>query len=193
MSVAVPKSEAEVFEQYYSHVKFLVARAGIRKDYVEDYAMTLMIKFVEKGVLQDYDPDRVSTVNGVARTANFKTFLSGFVSSYLRYFAHRDALEAHRSMITSDAKIGESETPFLDYLGMVVEDDTDIIEATELIERVRKNLKSDKMALFFEMVLLQVHEYGKVDVRELSEMFEVTRSSIHNWLKKLRTEFENCK
>lgn len=196
MTVSVPSSDAEVFEQYYPHVRFLVSRAGIRKDHVEDYAMALMVKFVEKGVLNHYDPERTSEVDGVSRTANFKTFLSGFVNAYLRYFAHRDAINASRSSFSSDMRLGENaDIPLLDYLGLTVSDDTDEVEATDLIRAVKKSLKvkgMENLSLFFEIVLLQVHEYGKVDVKELSEMFEVTRSSIHNWLKKLRVEFEEC-
>lgn len=196
MTVPVPNTEAEVFEQYYPHVKFLVSKAGIRKDYVDDYAMVLITKFMERGMLKKYDPTHLTEVDGVNRTTNFKTFLSGFVNAYLRSFAKRDAINASRSFYSSDMQMGENkDIPLLDYLGMSVPENTEDIEVAELIQTVRDSLKksgSQNMSLFFEMVLLQVEEHGKVDVGELSEMFEVTRSSIYNWIKKLRVEFEKC-
>jgi len=194
VTVKVPSTEAEVFKQYYSHVKFLVSRAGIRKDYVDDYAMILITKFMERGMLKKYDPEHLSEVNGVKRTANFKTFLSGFVNAYLRSFAKRDAINAGRSYYSSDMLMGENkDIPLLDYLGMSVSDDTQKIEVDELIQSVKDRLKSNEnLGLFFEIILLQVEEYGRVEVGELSEMFEVTRSTIYNWIKKLRVEFEKC-
>lgn len=194
MTVKVPSTEAEVFEQYYPHVKFLVSKAGIRKDYVDDYAMILITKFMERGMLRKYDPEHLSEVDGIKRTANFKTFLSGFVNAYLRSFAKRDAINAGRSFYSSDMLVGENkDIPLLDYLGMSVSDDTQDIEVAELIQTVRNRLKfHENLSLFFEMVLLQVEEHGKVEVGELSEMFEVTRSTIYNWIKKLRVEFEKC-
>lgn len=196
MTVQIPKTQEEVFRQYYPHVKFLVARSGIRRDYVEDYSMLLITKFMERDMLNLYDPTHTTEVNGVMRTANFKTFLSGFVSRYLKHFAARDKINASRSAYSSDVRLGENnDTPLLDYLGITVSDDTDTVEVDELIDRVKKSLqdpKKERLSEFFDIILLQVEDYGKVNTRELSEIFEVTRTTVHNWLKKLRTEFEQC-
>jgi RNA polymerase sigma factor (sigma-70 family) len=188
-AVAVPTSDAEVFETYYPHVKFLVQRAHIRPENVEDYAMTLMAKFIEKGVLTDFDPNHESG-------ANFKTFLSNFVNAYLRHFAERDAINAYRSRLSTDIRVGEkNDVPLMDYMGQVVSDDTETVEVSELVNSVRAQLLKagdEKMCLFYEMVLLQNEEHGKVDVDELAKLFGVTRSSIYNWRKKLREVFEQC-
>lgn len=195
MVTSVPNSEAEVFEQYFPHVKFLVARAGIRPDYVEDYAMNLMIKFLEKGILNQYNPDRETVVEGVKRTASFKTYLSGFVNSYLRHFKERDNIHKDRSRISTDMNVslGDNEVPLLDYFGVFVSDNTDRIEAREIIEHVKMSVSEHpRLSLFFDFVILQVIEHGKIDVAELSELFDVTKSTIHNWLAKLRVEFDKC-
>lgn len=188
-TVAVPVSNAEVFATYYPHVKFLVQRAHIRSENVEDYAMTLMAKFIEKGVLTDYDPNHESG-------ANFKTFLSNFVNAYLRHFSERDAINAYRSRMSTDMRVGEhQDVPLMDYLGKVIEDSTEEVEVSELVTKVRKALEAEgnkKMCLFYEMVLLQMEEHGQVDVEELTVLFGVTRSSIYNWRKKLREVFEQC-
>lgn len=196
MAVQIPTSEAEVFERYFPHVKFLVARSGIRKDNVEDYAMALMLKFVEKDVLSDYDPERLSEFEGKPRTANFKTFLSGFVSSYLRHFHERDIINAQRSAISTDVPMGENQDiPFLDYLGYSVPDDTEQVEVAELLRNVRSDLsqaKGKSHVLLFDMILLQVTEHGKIDVPELAELFGVSRATVHNWLRKVRESFDRC-
>lgn len=198
MATRVPQSDEEVFAEYYPHIKYLVGRKGIRKDYVDDYAMTLVSKFVEKGVLSDYDPERLTEVKGEQRTASFKTFLSGFVNSYLRHFAERDAIHAYRSALSSDMRVGENaDIPLLDYLGKSTEDDHSGVEVREWVDSVRTRLGKEprgrKLVLFLDMVMIQVAENGKVDTGELAEMFEVTRSTIHNWLKKLRETFNECR
>lgn len=199
MTVSVPDTEAEVFEKYFPTVKYLVSKAGIRNAYVEDYAMNLMVKFLEKGILQQYDPERTTDFNGTQRTSSFTTYLYGFVNAYLRHFAKRDAILAQRSFYSTDVQVhatkGDSSEgiPLMDYLGITVSDNTDDIEAEELIQRVRDRISNPKLLLFFDMVLLQVEEHGKVDIGELTELFEVTRSSIHNWIKKLRAEFDACR
>lgn len=199
MTAVVPTSEAEVFRQFYPHVKFLVTRAGIRKDYIEDLSMNLMIKIMEKDILGQYDPQRKSEFRGAdgeLKTTSFKTYLSGFVNSYLRHFASRDAIEASRSRVSTDIYVGENgDTPLLDYLGVSIPDGTEEVEVSFLVESVKNRLlnhKNSRMALFFDMILLQVEEHGKIDIQELAEMFEVSRTSVHNWLKKLREEFERC-
>jgi len=196
---SIPTSDDEVFSKYFSHIKWLVSKRGISRDNVEDISMVLMTKFVEKNVLGDYNPDRKSDYvdpNGYHRTANFKTFLSGFVNSYLRHFSERDRVEAYRSSLSTDMRWGEnSDIPLLDYLGVSVTDMTDAVEAEELIGHVMQYLKTvpgKDITLFFEFVILQVREHGKMDAKELAEMFEVTTATIYNWLKKLREAFEVC-
>lgn len=199
MTVSVPETEAEVFKQYYPQVKRLVSKAGIRSLYVEDYAMNLMVKFLEKGMLEQYDSERTTEFDGAQRTSTFKTYLYAFVKAYLRHFAKRDAIMAHRSFYSTDVQVNmdndESSdgVPFLDFLGITTSDDTEDIEAEELIRQVRSRIDNERLLLFFDMVLLQVDEHGKVDTTELADLFEVSKQTIHNWLKKLRVEFDACR
>lgn len=198
MASTVPESNAEVFAEYYPHVKYLVSRAGIRPDYVEDYAMMLMEKFIAKNVLDDYDPTHVSEVAGEARTASFRTFFSGFVTAYLRHYAERDRINARRSLLSTDmpVKITQDDTSDNTFLDLIfpVQPDTEALEVDDLIRTVRLRLAGNKkMLLFLDLLLLQVEEYGEIDVKELAEMFEVTTSTIHNWKSKLREVFDKCR
>jgi len=196
VAASTPQTDAELFQTYFPYIKYLVSRAHIRPEHVEDYAMILMEKIIDKKLVSQYDEHHVSS-------ANFKTFLSNFCNAYLYHFAERDRIDKGRSTLSSDMVVlyneshksgAEAGTPLLDYLGMVVEPDTESVEIDELIANVFKHFEEDsKMTLFFEMVLLQVQEHGQVIVKELAELFDVTRSSIHNWLKKLYVGFESCR
>jgi len=184
--IDVPKTDAEVFEKFYPYVRYLVARMHIVN--VEDVAMSLMEKFIAKGVLAQYDPEHESG-------ANFKTFFSNFVTSYLRHIAKKERIQRDRFsastdyMLTNDA--GE-QVPLMDLI--VVEDaDTEGVEVEELIANVRKALVDDpKLALFFEFVMIQTEDYGKMDADELADVFGVSRSSIYYWRGKLRKVFAQC-
>lgn len=186
----VPKTDAELFESYYSHIKFLVGRAGIVN--VEDVGMILMEKIIAKGLLDQYNPGHESG-------ANFKTFLSNFVVSFLRHYIEREAKERYRNPISNDMKVkmgnDESAGEGYYYLDLLVHEDADTgsVEASELVENVRKTLKDDpKLSTFFDFVMFQVEDYGKLEVAELADIFGVTRSTIHNWRNKLREVFAQC-
>lgn len=186
MAIAtVPTSDAEVFQNYFALIKWHVVRAKISEDAVEDYAMTLMERFIQHGLLAQYDPSK----------ANFRTFLSGFVTSYLRHFKAQDLKRKERFALSTEFTVGEKdhETLILDLKGYSAPDQFDDAEVSFSIQKIREKIEASgdaKLLLFFEIVLLQVEEYGQMDVAELAELFGVTRSSIHNWRKKLRTYFE---
>lgn len=198
MTAVAPKSDSEVFAEYYPHVKYLVRKAGIRHDFVEDYSMMLMEKFIAKNVLNDYDPSYVSEVDGTPRTANFRTFFSGFVTAYLRHYVKRDRIDAQRHSTSIDAKVKsqnneDSDILFLDLVHKI-EPDLQGPEFDELISNVRRQFEGNgKMLLLLDLVLLQMEEYGELDWPELAEMFEVTRTTIYNWKKKLTEAFERCR
>lgn len=174
----IPSSDAEVFKNYYPLLRWHVARAGISSDRVEDYSMMLMETFIKNGVREDYDPSK----------ANFRTFISGFAQSYLRHYRERDQIETNRSFFSTNKTVGDNDILILDIQGYCVPDPFEDAELKAALDQVRSRIPF-KRRLFFDFVLLQVEEYGKIDVGELSELFEVTRASIHNWMKALRPFF----
>ena len=187
IATAVPKTDAEVFELYYSHVKRLVSRMHIKN--VEDVSMDLMEKFIAKGILEQYDPEHDSG-------ANFKTFFSNFVTSYLMHFVDKERKAQIRIPFSCDVIVGDSEgeggTLGIDLLTHV-EADTTTVEADELVSNVRKAIADKpRLALFFEFVLLQVEEDGKMNVAELADLFEVSRVAIYDWRHKLQEVFKQC-
>lgn len=185
MTIAqVPTSDAEVFENYFALIKWHVVRAKISDGAVEDYAMILMERFIQHGLLAQYDPSK----------ANFRTFLSGFVTSYLRHFKAQDLKQVERSYLSTDFTVGDKDdTLILDLKGYSAPDKFGDAEVNVQVEAIRKKIEDlgdEKFLLFFDVVMLQIEEYGQIDVAELEELFGVTRSSIYNWRKRLRGYFE---
>ena len=197
----VPTNYSEVFSLYYPYIIKLVRKAGIDSQNVEDVAMQLLTKFYEKDVLSDYNPEFTSSHSGVVRSANFNTFLAGFVFSYIRYLKGRQELNKNReptlvdSSISSTSENSSSDLPWIVQHGLRHEDTHEELELEELILRINAHLarvtsKSSKdrcdLGMLFTVVQKQIYEQGKLNVAELAEVFGVSATSIQNWMKRLR-------
>lgn len=195
--VMVPATNAEVFEIYYQHIKFLIRKYGFHEELVEDMAALLMLKFVEKDVLSDYDPTRLSSNN---KTANFKTFLSGFVMSYLFHYMSREIRrrdhEAYSLNYSYTLEDGDTDL-WLDQLPEGRVDDEYEYQTVDLIIDIRNFLQENPKVMgpkhapvtletFFSSVMRQVEEQGQVNSKELQEEFGVSKTTISNWLRTLR-------
>jgi len=185
MTIAqVPTSDAEVFQDYFALIKWHVVKAKISDGAVEDYAMTLMERFIQHGLLAQYDPSK----------ANFRTFLSGFVTSYLRHFKAQDLKQIERSYLSTDFTVGDKDdTLILDLKGYCAPDQIEDAETKVSLERIRAKLVSEeepKLLLFFDILMLQIEEHGQLDISELKELFDVSSQTIYNWKKRLRPHFE---
>lgn len=196
-TVTVPATNAEVFEIYYNHIKFLIRKYGFHEELVEDMASILMLKFVEKEVLADYDPSHAST-------ANFKTFLSGFVMSYLYHHMTRERrkrdIEAYSTDYSYTLDDGSMDL-FIDQCPETYVSDEENIETLDLIIDIRKYLSENpkvmakqtravKLEDFFSKVLEQVETQGSVNGKELAAFYGVSTTTISNWMKILRQHVE---
>jgi hypothetical protein len=85
----------------------------------------------------------------------------------------------------------------MDLNGPTYEDTYDTLYSRELVHQIRQYLRTVPLRngqdqcdlpLFFEAVLRQAYGEGRVDTIALSEEFNVSRTSIQNWLKRLRGE-----
>lgn len=184
MTIAqVPTSDAEVFQDYFALIKWHVVKAKISDDAVEDYAMILMERFIQHGLLAQYDPSK----------ANFRTFISGFVTSYLRHFKVQDKKQTERSYLSTDFTVGDKDdTLILDIKGYHAPDQIGDAETSISLDRIRTKIAAsgdEKLLLFFDMVMLQIAEHGQMDVAELTELFDVSSQTIYNWKKRLRPYF----
>lgn len=198
----VPESFDELFSHYYVYVVKLVQSFGIDRQNAEDVAMTILTTFFEKDALSDFNPEYTTAHSGIVRKAVFRTFLSGFVSIYVRHYRDRQNLSLKREGISTDSTLftnyetGEPVT-WMDYCGPRFYEEFEDHAEEDLINQIRARVAAAKprnaqdkcdLVLFFELVLQQTKEHGEVQVDELATLFDVSKTSIQNWLKRLRVE-----
>lgn len=194
----VPKNFAEMYQHYYVYVLKLIVKQGIDYQDADDIAQVLFIKMDEKGLLSQFDPER--EFNG--RPAAFSTLLSGFVLKYVMGFRKRQQITQGRELHLIDQPMAENEQTgvghsWIDVNGPSFEDEYTQATDDEFRETVRTHLATaftgrkdsqlDMVALFDE-IDRQVALDGKYSTTDLMERFGVTRTTVHNWLEKLRVE-----
>lgn len=191
----VPTSYDEMFRHYYPYVCKLVRRFGVPDDLHEDVSMILVTKFIEKNMLEQFDPERVGA-DGMP--VQFASFLSGFVVAYVRHYVTRARVEYDRERTyvdQTDNSNGRADTPerqsWLDRKGFRHEDDVSKVEYELLLVSIRKHLGSlsvrgkKNFLLLFDLVVYQLEERGRTHIRELAGLFEVSEPAVSNWLKEL--------
>lgn len=198
----VPTSFEDMFDHYYDFVVKLVSTFGIDYQNAEDVAMTILTKFFEKDVLSDFNPEFTTEYGGVTRKAVFRTFLSGFVRTYVRHYADRQRLHKAREGFSVDTPMfifvetGEPMT-WMDYVGPRYHETFEDLHEADLVRSIRARLNLVKpnnaqdqcdMPEFFEKILQQISELGRIDTALLAEEFQVSKTSIQNWLKRMRSE-----
>lgn len=198
----VPESFEDMFSHYYEFVVRLVASFGIDFQNAEDVAMTILTKFFEKDVLSDFNPEFTSEYSGVTRKAVFRTFLSGFVRSYVRHYLDRQTTHRVREGFSVDTPVftfpesGDTQT-WMEYAGPKYHEEFEDLHEEDLLLSIRARLRRRQnhnvqdhcdMPVFFERVRQQIYEQGKIDTLQLAEDFGVSKTSIQNWLKRLRVE-----
>lgn len=198
----IPTDYADLFREYYQYVTLLVRKAGIPEIEAEDVAMSILMTFMEKGALEDYDPERIVVRNGVERTAAFRTFLSGFVLIYVRHYRERIQTRSFREGFSTETVMyveGDTGTPvtYMDLHAPVQNEGYDDLMAEDLIVEIREHIGKIKprngndrmdLTLFFDVILDQIQEHDEVRPSELAEMFGINRSTTFNWLRSLRKE-----
>lgn len=198
----VPDSYSEMFQHYYIYVVKLVTNLGITPQNAEDVAMVILTKFIEKDRLPDFDPEYVSEHGGVKRKATFRTFLSGFVATYVQHQRTIQMKQTYREGQSTNQPVAHSAgtnegAEWIDLYGPKVTDDHDALAEADLLRQIRVQLAQipsrntqDRcnLSYFFEAVLAQTEDKGKADVAELALQFGVSKTTIQNWIKRLRTE-----
>ncbi len=200
----VPKNFEEMYQHYYVYVLKLVVSQGIDYQSADDVAQTLFMKMDELGLVDQFDAEK--TFNG--RKALFASFIGGFVLKYVRHYRHRQTITQEREPNLVDKLVGnngkhtatsQQGTRWIDVHGPVFEEEYTEVNDDDFRRSIRKHLASapkgrkdsqlDLVALFNE-VDRQVTEDGKYSTTLLMEKFSVTRTTIHNWLERLRIEVE---
>lgn len=195
----IPKDFAEMYQHYYVYVLKLLVQQGIDYQNADDMAQVLFIKMDEKGLLQQFNPDL--EFNG--RPAVFTTMLSGFVLKYAMGFRKRQMITQTRELNyidqprEPDADFQSDAASWIDVNGPHFEEEYADVSDADFRASVRGHLatasagRKDSQLNFvalFDEIDRQVARDGKYSTSELMERFGVTRTTIHNWLEKLRIE-----
>lgn len=195
----IPKDFAEMYTQYYTYVHNLLYRNGIEYQDCDDVAQSIFMTLDKKGFLDDFDP----TKEFHGHAAVFTTFLSGAVLKYLRHYRHRKHIRDQREGQSTDQTVsasprdGATSDMWIDVYGPHFEEEYTELHGDDFRRQIRAHLVTvntgrkdnqlDLVALFNE-IDRQVAEDGKYTTAKLGEVFGVSRTTIHNWLSRLRTE-----
>lgn len=209
--MSAPKDYAAVFEQYYWYVVNLVSQFGIDDNNKEDVACEVLLRFMERGSLEKFDPELAFEYRGSMRPARFKNFLSRHVDLYTR--GQRDKLkkQKHREVQICDVNFHDNGTktnsgnggrsatsgddPWVEVYGTANEDHADRILDTmteqseadtvrQLLALVPARNSHDQCDLvaLYDAVRAQVLAFGEYDISILKDRFNVASTTMHTWV-----------
>lgn len=159
-----PANYEELYIHYFDAMKAMVAKAGITPSNVEDVAMAILTKFMEKDALAEYDPhklfdtgDRPKFKGPRHRTARFTSYLRRFVYLYVKQHLDAQAVQERKratvrpqdDMTTEEmieVKANKSHDPttaieVLDTLHVVLETQEDIFALRKQSELAHRRSK----------------------------------------------------
>ena len=169
MAASYPKTMSELVEQYDSKLRTLVRGIGLG-DVEDDVVQEIYLYFLEKRLLEAFDPTRVA----------FSTYFYGYARNLaLRFYKKR---KKRRDKQTHDE--------VLDW--MLVENPSFVFGLSEeaittiLIKLFGLKIqgKRDLFRLFSD-ALVMAAETGKINQAELARMYNLSPSSITNQLRDL--------
>lgn len=88
-STGQPGDYSELFEAYFPMMRGIVAKSGIAPYDVEDVAMDILARFIEKDGLNYFDPNRPQG------KSKFKSMLGGFTATYVMQYRDKQ-MTRHR-------------------------------------------------------------------------------------------------
>lgn len=193
----VPEDYTQLFAHYYSYVIALVKKAGIDEGNVEDVSMTILSRFFEKDVLNDFDPDFRSAHTRAGTQAKFRTFLSGFVLIYLRHHRDLQVRQQTRFPFSTDFPVaspnGGPDVPWIEVNSPPIEEGYHDLYLNELVQNIQSHLASlpqfpCRFSALFASMLRHIEEYGSPIVSLLAQEHEVSETTIRGWVVRLRAE-----
>lgn len=194
----VPTGYDQLFRHYYPYVSAMVRKFNVPESSRDDVAMMLVTKFIEKDMLGTFDPERLDATGNPVK---FSSYLSGFVVAYIRYYVEREYKEASRSpnLIDETTVTPSGELTWLDLNGFTHEDDLSHVDYELMVDAMKEKLKTvptknkRDFHLLFSLMVDQLREKGRLNRRELAEMFEVSDSLISLWQKMMITHLQDLR
>lgn len=197
--IEAPSGPDEMFRKYFGYTRKIVAGTpGIPAQDVEDVAMEIMTRLVERDVLGMFDRDMRFCHDGREIKARFRTFVTAQIKLYVK--GQRDKLGRHRKhelAILDAPPPGEEDAGGMTLADLFSagEDDVSHVDAAEWVRQARSFLATvpkrsdrdacDLVALFDELVA-QAVTTGEVRVAETAARLGVSASATGRWMDWLR-------
>jgi len=195
---SVPAGPEELFRVYYGYVrKVVAATSAIRAQDVDDVAMEIMTRLIERDVIGMFDPAKTFSYGDKQIPARFSTFLTAQVSLYVKGQRDRLGRQHKRELFVIDSPPpGEDGgLSWADVFGGS-EDDLSGLDAAEWIRQARGFLstvprRSDRdncdLIMLFDELVSQVAATGTVNSAETAARLGVSSAVTGRWVRWLRS------
>jgi DNA-directed RNA polymerase specialized sigma24 family protein len=213
---SAPEDYAALHRTYFPYMVNLVAKHGINENNKEDVASEIFVRFMERGFLEQFNPDLVFEYEGEQRPAKFKSFLSRAVTTYVRGYYDKQKRLANREAQICDVVLtgkgsakngfqpsgqtsGSNPQSWADQYGPPTDDHAEKVMDLMVEEQdywfVRDYLMAVKprnshdlcdLVALYDAVRAHLLVFGEYDVRDLEKAFGVSNTTMHNWLWWLR-------
>lgn len=197
--VSAPGDYVSFYRTYRPIVVGLVKSCGIDPQHADDIASEIMLRFLERDFLVEFDPTLVFTYEGEKRPAKFRSFLSTFVKRYCK--GHRDRLTRIRTreqQLIDGPPRGDGSLWIEVFGPLAPAADEDVVEGVyngqlvtflrDYLAEVPRKSRADRCDLvaLFDQMMLQIEEDGEWSIAKLRRVFNVSPTTMHSRMWRLR-------
>lgn len=186
-------------------MKGVVATSGIATEDVEDVAMDILARFIEKDGIAYYDPNHLHDVGehpdlpgARLRKAKFKGMLRGFTSIYVMQYRDKQMLRHRREPWRLEKPVNERgdtwyETNFSEQTEDLTFDAEVSVSLAQCLREAYTYLEAHKSSSirdyrkFISLCIEHGYLDGKLDRKALAEALGISSSTVTNMVRELRT------
>lgn len=195
-----PDDYTELFIAYFPMMRGIVLKSGIAPEDVEDIAMEILIKFMEKEGLASYDPEKLHEVSNPDlpgpkyRKAKFRGMLRGFTAIYVMQFRDKQAMRHKKEPYRLEMPVQGETLTWGDMLQA-----PELIEVSDVALSIRDALTGARRALVdmpkrgkrdlvacFDAAVAGGLLDGVVDRKRLGATLGVSESTVGAMLREIR-------
>lgn len=199
-----PDDYTELYQSYFPMMVGIVASSGIQPSDVEDVAMDILARFIEKDGISYYDPEHLHDVGANPelpgarlRKAKFKGMLRGFTSTYVMQYRDKQMIRHRREPWRLDAPVSKQDEESLTWVELAVVDPYEILDSevsvaiVSALKAAREELliKSTSYRNYEQFIALCIeHGYldGKLNRKAMEVLLGISASTISEMLRELR-------
>lgn len=182
-ATGAPRDYAELYECYFGMMKSIVAKAGIAAHDVEDVAMEILTKFMERDGLSWYDPDLLHDVGRHPRLdgprrrpARFQGLLRSFTSIYVRQHLDRQRTRAAREPHRLEEPSHDGEATWSETHGHLTTEHDVAEDSTTDIARASGLLRAEALRWHYESETTVSRSEALHATRRAAELIRAARA-----------------